>query len=246
MLAPLLLLWPMSVVLTWLVAQNIANRPYDRELGEMVRAIAQQASVVPAGAGGAAQGEPAHAADGHRAAARRRRRQRVLPGARRARRVRRRRRGPAGARRGAPARSASCSFRDDDDARRRRCAWPTCGWPLPGAASDTAMLVQVAETLDKRSRLANEIIKGVILPQFVILPLAVVLVWFALSRGIKPLNRAAAAHPQAREHRPEPDRRARRARRGGAAGARHQRPARPAGPVDRARRSSSWPTPRTS
>ena len=27
MLAPLLLLWPMSVALTWLVAQNIANRP---------------------------------------------------------------------------------------------------------------------------------------------------------------------------------------------------------------------------
>ena len=43
---------------------------------------------------------------------------------------------------------------------------------------------------------------------------------------------AAAAHPQARQHRPEPDRRARRARRGGAAGARHQRPAGAAGPVD--------------
>ena len=26
MLAPLLLLWPMSVILTWLVAQGIANR----------------------------------------------------------------------------------------------------------------------------------------------------------------------------------------------------------------------------
>jgi len=48
--------------------------------------------------------------------------------------------------------------------------------------------VQVAETLDKRSRLATEIIKGVILPQFVILPLAVLLVWFALARGIAPLN----------------------------------------------------------
>ena len=32
MLAPLLLLWPMSVALTWLVAQNIANKPFDREL----------------------------------------------------------------------------------------------------------------------------------------------------------------------------------------------------------------------
>ena len=49
------------------------------------------------------------------------------------------------------------------------------------------MLVQVAETLQKRSRLANEIIKGVILPQFVILPLAVLLVWMALARGIRPL-----------------------------------------------------------
>ena len=48
--------------------------------------------------------------------------------------------------------------------------------------------MQVAETLDKRSRLATEIIKGVILPQFVILPLAVLLVWFALARGIRPLN----------------------------------------------------------
>jgi hypothetical protein len=36
--------------------------------------------------------------------------------------------------------------------------------------------------------LATEIIKGVMLPQFVILPLAVLLVWLALVRGIKPLN----------------------------------------------------------
>jgi two-component system, OmpR family, sensor histidine kinase TctE len=57
----------------------------------------------------------------------------------------------------------------------------------PGIASERA-LVQVAETLGKRSRLATEIIKGVILPQFVILPLAVLLVWLALARGIAPLN----------------------------------------------------------
>jgi TRAP-type mannitol/chloroaromatic compound transport system permease small subunit len=45
--------------------------------------------------------------------------------------------------------------------------------------NDSDALVQVAETLGKRSQLATEIIKGVILPQFVILPLAVLLVWFA-------------------------------------------------------------------
>ena len=45
MLAPLLLLWPMSVALTWLVAQNIAHKPYDRELGTMVRVLAKQVAV---------------------------------------------------------------------------------------------------------------------------------------------------------------------------------------------------------
>jgi two-component system sensor histidine kinase TctE len=50
------------------------------------------------------------------------------------------------------------------------------------------VLVQVAETREKRSVLATEIIKGVMLPQFVILPLAVLLVWLALVRGIKPLS----------------------------------------------------------
>jgi two-component system sensor histidine kinase TctE len=50
-------------------------------------------------------------------------------------------------------------------------------------------LVQVAETMEKRSVLATEIVKGVMLPQFVILPLAVLLVWLALVQAIKPLNR---------------------------------------------------------
>jgi two-component system sensor histidine kinase TctE len=45
MLAPLLLLWPMSVALTWPVAQSIAHRPYDRALGETTRALAQQIRV---------------------------------------------------------------------------------------------------------------------------------------------------------------------------------------------------------
>ena len=45
----------------------------------------------------------------------------------------------------------------------------------------------MSETLGKRNRLATEIVKGVILPQFVILPVAVLLVWLALARGIRPL-----------------------------------------------------------
>jgi two-component system sensor histidine kinase TctE len=52
---------------------------------------------------------------------------------------------------------------------------------IPGAPEQQGVLLQYAETLGKRSRLTTEIIKGVILPQFVILPLAVLLVWLALN-----------------------------------------------------------------
>jgi two-component system sensor histidine kinase TctE len=49
-------------------------------------------------------------------------------------------------------------------------------------------VVQVAETRNKRSSLSSRIVSGVLLPQFAIIPLAVLLVWFGLSRGIAPLG----------------------------------------------------------
>jgi len=61
-------------------------------------------------------------------------------------------------------------------------------WVKAATPGARPALVQVAETREKRSVLAAEIIKGVMLPQFAILPLAVLLVWLALVRGIKPLN----------------------------------------------------------
>jgi hypothetical protein len=42
MLLPLLVLWPMSVALTWLVAQGIANQPFDRELAAKVRLLGRE------------------------------------------------------------------------------------------------------------------------------------------------------------------------------------------------------------
>jgi two-component system, OmpR family, sensor histidine kinase TctE len=60
--------------------------------------------------------------------------------------------------------------------------------PAQLLAQPKPVLVQVAETLEKRSTLATEIVKGVMLPQFVIFPLAVFLVWLALVRGIRPLS----------------------------------------------------------
>jgi len=180
MLAPLLLLWPMSVALTWLVAQNIAARPYDRDLGQLTRMIAQQMAVESvATAPGAPLKLPESAAALLRSDDVDRIYFQVL--------------GPrgellAGDRELPPPELdrlvvGELAFRDEslqNEAVRIAALRP--------GSHPRVLLVQVAETLDKRSRLATEIIKGVILPQFVILPLAVLLVWFALARGIAPLN----------------------------------------------------------
>ena len=186
MLAPLLLLWPMSVALTWLVAQSIASRPFDRDLAEMARTVARQVVVVPGSVEHPSRIKlrlPEVATEVLRADDADKVYFQVL-GAR----------GEfiAGDRAlpvpDEPAAAAqTMKFRDDDvhaDAVRVAYLW----LPPTGVPGEAAPLVQVAETLDKRARLATEIIKGVIVPQFVVLPLAVLLVWFALARGIKPLN----------------------------------------------------------
>src|SRR5206468_10863318 len=45
MLTPLLLLWPVSLALTWLVAQSIAGKPFDRALEYNVQTLAQRVTV---------------------------------------------------------------------------------------------------------------------------------------------------------------------------------------------------------
>jgi two-component system sensor histidine kinase TctE len=58
---------------------------------------------------------------------------------------------------------------------------------LPAKNGD--VVVQVAETRNKRRALVASIVSGVIVPQFVIVPMAILLVYLALSRGITPLQR---------------------------------------------------------
>ncbi|MGY0197490.1 sensor histidine kinase [Leptothrix sp. BB-4] len=179
MLAPLLVIWPMSLALTWLAAQGIASKPYDRALRESVRTLAQRIEVRPGGLGFDLPRETARlfradevdnvyyqvlGARGEFVSG-----DRDLPVPHE----------------GEPPRPGEPMLRDDEmlgDSVRVAYEWVE----LPGL--DRPALVQVAETLTKRSRLATEIIKGVILPQFVILPVAVLLVWFALARGLAPLN----------------------------------------------------------
>jgi two-component system sensor histidine kinase TctE len=48
MLAPLLLLWPMSIAITYLVAKSIANQPFDHALEDSVTVLARQRARHPA------------------------------------------------------------------------------------------------------------------------------------------------------------------------------------------------------
>jgi two-component system sensor histidine kinase TctE len=186
LLVPLLLLWPLSVVIIWIAAQGVANRPFDRELGETARTLARRVSVIPA-AGGAPPRATVELAESSAAILRGEREDtfffqvlgtrgehlagdRVLP-----------------VPDVPPEADGEPRFRDDElDGRPVRVAYL---WvPLAQARGATPPLVQVAETLDKRSQLATEIARGVMLSQFAILPLAVLLVWYALTRGLRPLE----------------------------------------------------------
>jgi two-component system sensor histidine kinase TctE len=188
MLAPLLLLWPMSIAITYLVAKSIANQPFDHALEDSVTVLAQQVKEidgkVTARLPGSARdilraddvdsiyfqisGPRGEVVDGDRDL--------PLPAPEEA------------------ERSGRVHFRNESlhgTPVRVAYAWvnlqPVLEASAGGVAEPRLALVQVAETLDKRAQLANEIIKGVILPQFIILPVILALVWFALSRGLSPL-----------------------------------------------------------
>ncbi len=181
MLTPLLLLWPVSLALTWLVAQSIAGKPFDRALEFNVQALAQLVTVqnqhvvfnLPQPAREILRADDSdqvyYQVLGPRSE--------FLSGERDF---------PHPPEEETPL-VGEVRLRDDEmRGLDVRVAYTWVKLDLPGAAQPS--LVQVAETREKRSVLATEIIKGVMLPQFVILPMAVLLVWLALVRGIKPLS----------------------------------------------------------
>ncbi len=180
MLTPLLLLWPVSLVLTWLVAQGIAGKPFDRALEYNARAMAQ---LITINHSRAAFVLPRPARELLRADDSDTVYYQVL--------------GPRGEllsgdkeipRPPIDEKVLTDEVHIRDDVIKGFDVKVAYIWVhLPVTGSRPA-LVQVAETLEKRSVLATEIVKGVMLPQFVILPLAVLLVWLALVQAIKPLN----------------------------------------------------------
>ena len=181
MFVPLLLLWPMSVAVTFVIARSLADAPFDRALTDRTEALAQQVRL---------------SADRVVVTLPREARDLLAPGeddvvyfqviGTRGQWIA----GEADLPQPAP----------EDDLRLGKVQLRTLNYrgapirighlfvDLPEGETMQPALVQVAETLDKRTRLANEIIKGVIFPQFMILPIAVLLVWFGLTRGLAPLK----------------------------------------------------------
>ncbi|MBV7419012.1 sensor histidine kinase N-terminal domain-containing protein [Comamonas sp. CMM03] len=184
MLTPLLLLWPVSLALTWLVAQELANKPFDRALEYNAQALAQLLVVsdgqlqfyMPRLASELLRADDSdmvyYQVLGVKGVLLSGEREFPMPP-------------ETGG--GFEASIGQVQLRDDDlrgvDIRVASI------WVRVPLDQEVLALVQVAETREKRSVLAAEIIKGVMLPQFVILPLSVLLVWLALARGIKPLHR---------------------------------------------------------
>lgn len=192
MLAPLFLLWPMSVAITYVVAQNIANVPYDGTLAQTLHTLSRHI----------------HAQNGRAVLRLNDSIRDVLH----------------------PGETDSIfwliqgSHGEVLGGDRSLPLPPDLGPPQPGTVLYTEntlrgfdvrlaytwvdlhipqtqpVFLVVAETMEKRTELANDIIKGVIIPQFIVLPVAVLLVWFGLSRGVAPLN---ALQQRLRARRPD-------------------------------------------
>lgn len=179
MLAPLLLLWPISIAATNHVASYIANQPYDQHLADNVSAIVQLMKIegdrvtvnLPASARTLLRTDDTDALFY----------QVVAPNTKIVQGDREIPWPPLPAK----MQPGKVLFRDDRinaDAVRIAYAF------VPVASGMPPAVVQVAETLRKREALSSSIISGVLLPQFAIIPLAVILVYMGLSRGIAPLR----------------------------------------------------------
>ncbi|MBI1906534.1 MAG: sensor histidine kinase N-terminal domain-containing protein [Rhodocyclales bacterium] len=183
MLAPLLFLWPISILVTHNIADRIANQPYDLVLADRVRTLTRLIAVQDDGVrvdfpappralfssdqfdvlyyqvareGGVVVGDD------------------DIGWAE-----------PPGRPEQEP---DEVYYRDDFiHGEEVRIAYQFVRPVRDG--SGNLVLVQVAETRNKRSDLASRVVTGVLLPQFAIIPLAVILVWVGLTRGIVPLNR---------------------------------------------------------
>lgn len=176
MLAPMLLIWPVGALLTWVVAQGLAAQPYDLALGEVARLLgnrlphAQPVLTLPEETRLWLQAEESDTVVFQVLG----RRGELLAGDRRL---------------TLPDRSdnpGELLFRDEElGGERLRVA---ALWVRARPEDRELMLVQIGESLGKREQLANAIVRGVTLPLLLLLPLAAVLAWVALVQGFRPME----------------------------------------------------------
>lgn len=182
MLAPILLMWPLSVGLTYLIGISLANGAFDRSLAAKARAIAEQVTWaadsgtrltsdlrtlladddaetyiyrIDSASGQLLLGDaelPSVPAD-------------QFPD------------------------EGMVTFRTVDfhEATMRIAVMRRA--PVPGGP---AMIVYLAESTGRRTALAREIMKGIVFPQLLVVPLMVLLMWLGLRRGAAPLERLRA------------------------------------------------------
>ena len=188
MLAPFLLVWPLSVGLTYLIGTSLANDAFDRSLASKTRALAEQTIWIPEhkslklmadlktlladddttahfyridnAKGEFLLGEP------------------ELPAL--------------------PLEQllddGLVAFRTVDfhestvriAALRRTDAMANT---ISNTAPAGSIVVYMAESTEKRTALAREIMKGIVFPQMLVVPLMVFLMWMGLRRGAAPLER---------------------------------------------------------
>lgn len=185
LLAPLLLVWPISIAITHYFATTVADYPYDQRLRERLQAVARQVRFydgqarleLPGAAQAFLRSDEIDTVYFHVTGA-----NGVLIA-------------------GDPElpKVKADGFRVDDDPdaigfrddeyKGEDLRIASMYVRDSNASTSRWVLVEVGETLEKRSQLANKIIASVIFPQFVIIPLAVILVWFGLSQGLRPLTR---------------------------------------------------------
>ncbi|GAB6049833.1 sensor histidine kinase [Hydrogenophilus islandicus] len=178
MLAPLLLLWPITIFFTYQIATEIAHRPYDQALAERARLLMRFVAID--------EGRPhftlpapaqwmLHAGSDATLYFEVRTPEERLAG---------------NAQLPTPTWFADVDVRFHDiDYRGEPLRLATLIELKPHAHGQTLVAVQVAETVKQRHALVTEVLTGVMMPQFILVPIAVVLVWFGLTKGLAPLRR---------------------------------------------------------
>lgn len=78
------------------------------------------------------------------------------------------------------------SFRDGT-LRGKKVRIASLSYLPPGLPPDRSVLIQVAETLNKRNALSGKVMTAMALPQFLMIMLAALIVWIGIGKGLSPL-----------------------------------------------------------